>query len=208
MSPLRPGHVAGELPGEGRAGLSRVTPRCVTCKICGDGGHPAASTVPCAIAARRARRRARRCPASISPSSANSGGKLIGGRGRRGPERRREERASATRGERPIDPAKLSRGSLADHIDDARLRAVAESHGDIESAQAGCDTRGRRADAGSGLSRLSTCAAIGARGGGDGCRAGRRATPYGVVDGDQERAGPPRVNALSGGMGMGMGMGK
>ena len=67
----RPGHTQENCPEKDVQGY-RADVALVTCKICGDG-DTRLSTVPCAIAARRARRRARRCPPSISPSSANSG---------------------------------------------------------------------------------------------------------------------------------------
>ena len=148
----RPGHTQENCPEKDVQGY-RADVALVTCKICGDGGHP---TVDCPMRNRGAAgAEAREKMSSEYQSFLSELGvdKVPGGLGGAGPSETSRPGLGAPRGERPIDPAKLYVGSLADHIDDARLRAIFESHGDIE--RAGGATPGRRAPR-PGLSSLST----------------------------------------------------
>ena len=182
----RPGHTQENCPEKDVQGY-RADVALVTCKICGDGGHP---TVDCPMRNRGAAgAEAREKMSSEYQSFLSELGvdKVPGGLGGAGPSETSRPGLGAPRGERPIDPAKLYVGSLADHIDDARLRAIFESHGDIESAQVV-----RHPD---GAPRVRACQVCrrgggGSRGGGGERRAGGGTTRTRGVAGDKS-AWPP-----------------
>ena len=203
----RPGHTQDNCPEKDVQGY-RADVALVTCKICGDGGHP---TVDCPMRGRGAAgAEAREKMSSEYQSFLSELGvdKVPGGLGGAGPGAGGYESSrpglGAPRGERPVDPAKLYVGSLADHVDDARLRALFESHGDIESAQVVRHPDG--ASRGFGFVKFADAEAAGrAAAAMNGAQVEGRRVRVNVA-GDKSAQGPPR-GPPAGGMGMGMGMG-